>query len=209
MARACAAGDAGADAMAHARVQTPSGNWLIVRGAMLDDGSGQRAAVILEPAQSTEIAPLIAGAHGLTEREQRITQLVAHGRSTREISSELHLSESTVQDHLKAVSSPRRIRRSPMSEPPRLATPTFSGAMTDRKPPWWRTRGLRDRPPDRLLLGRVLDARARRPWKSAMPLSLRAAKRALLTRRRRHASRGRGDAPTQVQRRDPNRSHAA
>ena len=38
---------------------------------MLGDASDARAAVILEPARSPELAPLIADAYGLTERERR------------------------------------------------------------------------------------------------------------------------------------------
>jgi hypothetical protein len=33
--------------------------------------------VVLEPARSPELAPLIADSYGLTERERRVTQLVA------------------------------------------------------------------------------------------------------------------------------------
>lgn len=50
-----------------------------------------------------EIAPLIASAYGLTERERDVTRLVARGLATREIGAELHLSPWTVQDHLKAI----------------------------------------------------------------------------------------------------------
>ena len=70
---------------------------------MLGDGANARAAVILESARSPELAPLIADVYGLTERERRVTQLVAQGRLTRDIASELHLSPYTVQDHLKAI----------------------------------------------------------------------------------------------------------
>jgi DNA-binding CsgD family transcriptional regulator len=59
--------------------------------------------VILEPAGPVEIAPLIADAYGLTERERAITQLVAHGLATNAISERLHVSPWTVQDHLKSI----------------------------------------------------------------------------------------------------------
>ena len=102
-ARSAAAAESSGDSIARARVQAPSGRWLLVRGSMLGDGAKARAAVILESARSPELAPLIADVYGLTERERRVTQLVAQGRLTRDIASELHLSPYTVQDHLKAI----------------------------------------------------------------------------------------------------------
>ena len=102
-ARSSAAGDRSGYPVARARAQTASGRWLLVRGSMLGDSDNARAAVILEPARSPELAPLIADAYGLTERERRVTQLVAQGRLTREIANELHLSPYTVQDHLKSI----------------------------------------------------------------------------------------------------------
>jgi DNA-binding CsgD family transcriptional regulator len=95
--------DRGDDSIARALVRAPSGRWLLVRGSVLGDGSAARAAVILEPARSPELAPLIADSYGLTERERRVTQLVAQGWLTQEIAEELHLSPYTVQDHLKSI----------------------------------------------------------------------------------------------------------
>ena len=97
-----AAGSDGSS-IARARVKTGSGRWLLVRGSTLGEAPGTRAAVMIEPARQPELAPLIADAYGLTERERLVTQLVAQGRSTREIAGELHLSAYTVQDHLKAI----------------------------------------------------------------------------------------------------------
>lgn len=91
------------DAIARARVRAPSGRWLLVRGSMLGDGPGARAAVILEAARPAELAPLIADAYALTKRERIVTQLVAQGLATNEIATRLHLSPWTVQDHLKAI----------------------------------------------------------------------------------------------------------
>jgi DNA-binding CsgD family transcriptional regulator len=88
-----------ADAIARARVRTPAGRWLVVRGSLLGDG----AAVILEEARSPELAPLIADAYALTPRERSVTQLVAQGLSTSAIASRLFMSPYTVQDHLKSI----------------------------------------------------------------------------------------------------------
>lgn len=59
--------------------------------------------MILEPARSPELAPLIADAYDLTQRERAITRLVAHGLSTDEIAERLFVSPYTVQAQLKAI----------------------------------------------------------------------------------------------------------
>ena len=100
---AAAGGTAGGTGTAHARVRTRAGHWLIVRGSMLGDGPGARAAVLLEAARPAELAPLIADAYGFTERERLVCELVARGFPTSEIARRLHLSAYTVQDHLKSV----------------------------------------------------------------------------------------------------------
>jgi DNA-binding NarL/FixJ family response regulator len=70
---------------------------------VVGDGPDGRAAVVLEPAQAHHLAPMIAEAYGLTEREQAVTELVARGLSTGQIASRLYLSAYTVQDHLKSI----------------------------------------------------------------------------------------------------------
>lgn len=87
---------------ARARAQTPAG-WLLVRASLLGDGPDAPVAVTLEIARAPEMAPLIAAAYGLTERERRVTELVARGHSTNQIAGLLHLSAYTVQDHLKSI----------------------------------------------------------------------------------------------------------
>ena len=91
------------DMFARARVRTAHGNWVTVRGSVLGDGPHCSVAVLMEEAQPPELAPLIADAYGLTDRERRVTELVAKGLSTTDIGQRLHLSAYTVQDHLKSI----------------------------------------------------------------------------------------------------------
>jgi DNA-binding CsgD family transcriptional regulator len=102
-ASAVAAGKAHDGRIARARVRAASGRWLVVRASVLGDEPGAQVAVMIEPARPHELAPLIAAAHGLTEREREVTRLVARGLSTDAIAARLFLSSWTVQDHLKAI----------------------------------------------------------------------------------------------------------
>jgi DNA-binding CsgD family transcriptional regulator len=96
-------GDGSAGRLARARIRTPAGRWVVVRGSLLGDGPGSRVAILLEAARPPELAPLIADAYGFTERERLVTELVARGFPTSEIAARLHLSAYTVQDHLKSI----------------------------------------------------------------------------------------------------------
>jgi len=89
---------------AAARLRTPTGRWVSVHASCLRDPDGKltHTAVVIEPAKSSQIAPLIVEAYRLTPREQQITQAVARGLSNVEIANHLHLSAHTVRDHLKA-----------------------------------------------------------------------------------------------------------
>jgi DNA-binding NarL/FixJ family response regulator len=96
--RRAASGDQGE--LATARVRTRRGRLAVVRGSLVGP---DRVAVLVEAARPAELASAIADLHGLTERERMITELVARGRPTKEISNRLHLSTYTVQDHLKSI----------------------------------------------------------------------------------------------------------
>jgi DNA-binding CsgD family transcriptional regulator len=100
-ARSVAGGHAAAEASA--RVATATGPWLLLSGSVLGDGPDARSVVVIEPARAPELAPLIADAYELTDRERTITQLVAHGFDTAAIAGRLNLSPWTVQDHLKSI----------------------------------------------------------------------------------------------------------
>jgi DNA-binding CsgD family transcriptional regulator len=90
---------------ASARLRAPSGRWMYVQASCLStpEGNSSLIAVTIGPAKSSQIAPIIVEAYGLTPREREVTQAVARGLANQEIASALHLSTYTVRDHLKSV----------------------------------------------------------------------------------------------------------
>ena len=88
---------------ARSRVQIRSGSWLLLYGTRLSGEADGRTAVIIQPAAPTEVAPLVALAYGLSERECQVTRLCMQGQSTKEMARRLHVSPYTVQDHLKSI----------------------------------------------------------------------------------------------------------
>lgn len=85
------------------RVRTASGRWLVIHASWFNSPDADQVAVIIEPASTPDVAPVIMAAFGLTPRERSITMLVCTGLPTRAISNRLKLSIDTVQDHLKSV----------------------------------------------------------------------------------------------------------
>lgn len=95
---------AGPDLVPRSRLRTESGRWLVVHASRLaGEGQDGRIAVILELAQPLEIAPLLAAAYGLSDRERHVLQQVLIGLSTNDICAALFISANTVQDHLKSI----------------------------------------------------------------------------------------------------------
>ena len=88
---------------ARCRTQTASGSWLLLYGTQLSGGAEGHTAVIIQPAAPSEVAPLVALAYGLTERECQVARLCIQGRSTKEMAQRLGVSPYTVQDHLKSI----------------------------------------------------------------------------------------------------------
>ncbi|WP_218004824.1 response regulator transcription factor [Actinomadura macra] len=106
-ARAVAAGhDRGA---ARVRIRTREGQWLVCHASCLDGPSGGHVAVIVQPAASSDMAPIIAETYGLSARELEITQLIARGLSTGGIAAALMISPHTVRDHVKTVFAKTRV----------------------------------------------------------------------------------------------------
>jgi DNA-binding CsgD family transcriptional regulator len=87
-----------------ARVQTRAGRWLTAHASRVGGAKcvGQ-IAIILEPARPLELVPLLLKAYGLSARQSHIARLVLRGIATAGIASELSISESTVQQHLKSI----------------------------------------------------------------------------------------------------------
>jgi DNA-binding CsgD family transcriptional regulator len=87
------------------RLRTATGRWLVLHASTLSSSGGTESAigVVIEPAKSAEIAPIIIDAYGLSARERDVVRAIARGASTPEIASELFLSPHTVRDHVKAV----------------------------------------------------------------------------------------------------------
>jgi DNA-binding CsgD family transcriptional regulator len=91
---------------ARARLRSrASGRWLVCHASCMHGPGGEigNTALIIEPAQAAEIAPLITEAYELSPREQQITQLLARGLGTADIASELYLSTHTVRGYIKAL----------------------------------------------------------------------------------------------------------
>ena len=101
-ARAVAAGRD--DGQARLRLRDRGGRWVVLHASVLDGATTKGSvAVVVEPAKSAEIAPIIIEAYGLTVRERDVVQSIARGSSTPEIATELFLSAHTVRDYIKSV----------------------------------------------------------------------------------------------------------
>jgi DNA-binding CsgD family transcriptional regulator len=80
-----------------------AGGWLHLHASRLNHSAGADIAIVIEPTQPSDVAPLLLSVQGLTPRERDVALLVLRGASTRGISAELHLSPYTVKDHLKSI----------------------------------------------------------------------------------------------------------
>ena len=86
------------------RLRTRSGRWVVVHASkMAGLGEGHHVAVVIEPATPAELAPIILLAHGLTKREGEVAQLALQGKTNKRVARDLHISEHTVEDHLKSI----------------------------------------------------------------------------------------------------------
>jgi DNA-binding CsgD family transcriptional regulator len=106
LAAASAAGQAEAAAphpMPAVRLRTSRGDWLSVHASPLHGSGGQSTVLILETPGPGELTSLILASHGVTGAQARVVALVLRGYSTKQIVSQLAISQYTVQEHLRAV----------------------------------------------------------------------------------------------------------
>lgn len=87
------------------RAHLGAGRWVTVAAARVEGAAagGGSIAVTIEPTSSTDRLELYARVVGLTARETELLRRVAAGLDTRALAGELHLSQHTVQDHLKSI----------------------------------------------------------------------------------------------------------
>ena len=101
-ARAVAAGRV--DGQARLRMRDRTGRWVVLHASVLDGATDAGTiAVVVEPAKSGDIAPIIIEAYGLTPRERDVVRGIARGSSTPQLAAELFLSAHTVRDYIKSV----------------------------------------------------------------------------------------------------------
>jgi DNA-binding NarL/FixJ family response regulator len=78
---------------ARLRVRSRTGQWLVLHASCLgspaDSGTASTVAVVIEPAKSADIAPIIVEAYALSPRERDVVRAIARGLSSAEIAAEL------------------------------------------------------------------------------------------------------------------------
>jgi DNA-binding CsgD family transcriptional regulator len=84
-------------------VHTESGEWVELHGALVEGGSPDQVAIVLDAASPRDVAPVRLAAAGLTPREREVIALVVHGLATKVIAARLGISTFTAQDHLRAI----------------------------------------------------------------------------------------------------------
>ncbi|TCC07718.1 GAF domain-containing protein [Kribbella soli] len=82
------------------KVRTRRGEWLGLQASKL--GENGQTAVVIEPVTPAQLGSLLLDLHGLTPAQQRVTELLLRGYSTRQIVERLCLSPHTVQEHVRA-----------------------------------------------------------------------------------------------------------
>jgi DNA-binding CsgD family transcriptional regulator len=101
-ARAQACGRIGPDPIARA---SAGGVRLTIRASCTHapDGSLGETVLVIEPARSRDLLPLIVDAFELSQREEEVVARVLAGDSAKQIASRLFISVHTVRDHIKSI----------------------------------------------------------------------------------------------------------
>ena len=99
-------------AVVRVRMRSPGGSWttLLAERLTAQGGSCVRTSVVIMPADSGQLRPLLVAAFDLSPREADVVGLVLRGLDSRSISAHLFISVNTVQDHLKSVFAKTGVR---------------------------------------------------------------------------------------------------
>jgi DNA-binding CsgD family transcriptional regulator len=91
------------DLLPRVRVRSRSGRWISLYASRAESSDGRPGGtvVVIESASPEDVAWLNVASYGLTAREEEVVRFVARGRTTREISAEIFVSEHTVQRHIQ------------------------------------------------------------------------------------------------------------
>ena len=103
VARARAIFDGHEPGPARLRLRSRNGQWLVAHASCMGDRSDGAVTVVIEPAKSSDIAPIIVEAYALSPREREVVRAIARGLTSAEIAAELFLSPHTVRDYVKSV----------------------------------------------------------------------------------------------------------
>jgi len=87
------------------RLQTTDRRWMVARMATVTDSPRLAGGFVatLEPARTSDLAPLLMQAWGLSARERDVAALAIGGQPSQDIAAALFISPHTVRDHLKSV----------------------------------------------------------------------------------------------------------
>ena len=93
------------DHQATARVHLAGGRWVTFRAARIGDPGAidSDIAVTIEPTSPAGRLSLFVRSFGLSDREAELIAHLAAGADTHQIAAAMHVSENTVQDHLKSI----------------------------------------------------------------------------------------------------------
>lgn len=88
------------------RTAVAPGQWIGVQAARL----GENIAVTVSPLEQREHCALFCRTHAMSGRETEVLNCLAEGDDTHTLAARLHLSEHTVQDHLKSAFAKAGVR---------------------------------------------------------------------------------------------------
>jgi DNA-binding CsgD family transcriptional regulator len=90
---------------ASARVRLTDGRWLLAQGGRMHGAPNDRpwVTVTLVQVPRADLTSLLLRLHTLSARQREVAELLMSGPRTDEIAAQLHISQHTLHDHVKAI----------------------------------------------------------------------------------------------------------